>query len=500
MRKSLIRLDYVAVGLLLLLWGSRLWQLDALPIFIDEVLIVLRGQMTLSGSPIGFGTQGKYLLPWLAAPLMSGEGLYVVVRVVALWVVMLGGAGAYAIGKGLSGEAVGRLALLLMIFTPMLYFHDRMALADTSLHGVLMIFVWGVVVLFSRAHSQMQKRRRWAIGVGCMYSVAILAKATAITLLPLPIVAAVLLPMRWTWRDRMKALGWLYGTVVFLWLPFQAILTWRGVDFWDRAREGSTLNRGFINLEQWMANLGYMVEGLVGYWGIILLALLVLGWILAVIFQRRTSLFLLALILGYAVALIIFGNDRLYYRYWLPVLPPALILLAIGCVAFGRWLSQRFNRPIYTQAVPAIVGIIWLIAGVSFILEMATDPVTNRFNIPFEDRGQYFVLDSAGTNLPDIATFLAQVEAELTVGLFTQCEGLRLYLPATATVDCLHDQTRQMPRIVRHLDALPRPFYIVVEMPSQVDLAGLGEYTRHPVAQFERPSAFITVTIYDVGE
>ncbi|MBZ0300252.1 MAG: glycosyltransferase family 39 protein, partial [Anaerolineae bacterium] len=196
--------------LLLLYLGLRLHHLLALPLFIDETLHAERAVSVWQGSPLWFGANGKLLGAWWIALFDPFPAQPWLLRASILLLTLLGAAAAMTLARRLYGPAAALLAGLLICFAPMLFFFDRMSLADTTLHPLLTLFVLSLFWLLDDG-----PLRRWrAILSGVLLAAAILAKATAITITPLPLLAVWILARGWRTADRLKALGWLFGTVL----------------------------------------------------------------------------------------------------------------------------------------------------------------------------------------------------------------------------------------------------------------------------------------------
>src|SRR5688572_16834902 len=179
----------ITTVLLLVYFGVRIFRIDVLPLFIDETLIIQRSVETAQGNPLGFATQGKLLLPWIAALFQSTIGSWWILRVVTLVLIMPGTAAIFAVGKRIHSQHAGWLALVLLAFTPMLHFHDRLALADTLLSGMLLLFTLSLLWTFDidRLHWKM------TVLAAVIFILTLLSKSSAILMLPLPLVAAVIL-------------------------------------------------------------------------------------------------------------------------------------------------------------------------------------------------------------------------------------------------------------------------------------------------------------------
>lgn len=215
-------------------WAIRLLALDALPLFIDETVLVQWTTSVLRGDPLAFGSDGRYLTPWVTAFFVPQNASVWVVRLVSLLWVMISWATLVALARRFGGRRAALWSLSLVIFAPALSWHERLALADHALSALLLVWLW----LMLRAWELPRFQPMLHALSGLAFVLAFLAKSSALLLLPLPLCLAVILG-RWPWRMRWQGLIWHYGVILGLSLPFVAFLRWRGVDFLGRATQGT---------------------------------------------------------------------------------------------------------------------------------------------------------------------------------------------------------------------------------------------------------------------
>jgi hypothetical protein len=500
----------ITTCLLLTLFGIRIFRLDALPFFIDESILVRWSEQVREGNPLTFGYDGRYLVPWLLALFNPAAASPFITRAVILLWIVPGAAAIVAISKRLHSWHSGWLAVVLIILNPMLHFHDRLALTDTVLHSILTILTLFLLWTFDKSCLD------WKLAVlsGAFFVLCVLTKSSAAVMLPLPLVAAILLPRKWTLLHRLKGLAWVYGTMLVLWMPFQLLLSWRGINFWGRAAQGST-SGSLLDIGRILSNIAFVWEGLSGYAHPIYWALIALGVILALIFRTRYSLYLLAMSIGYAFALILLGG-LLYLRYWLPSLPVLLTLAAVGYAELeARTRIAWINSPLYdreeaigntiiTQRTIPFVTIILIFTlllvvqnALPFIYQTYINPL--ELALPHLDRQQYIEADSAGTAIPETAEFLNDATIPI-VGAFPQCYTLQLYVRRAIT--CLNiagDASVRLPHINSELATIETPFYLVLENRGYATSADIEGVSLNPVATFERPGDLIAIVVYEAS-
>ena len=150
--------------------------------------------------------------------------------------------------------------ILLAAFSPMLFFFDRTILAETMLRTGISLWVWSLLLAFDR------RRANFALVVLCglLFIAALFAKVTALIVLPLPIVIAVVFT-RWPISDRLKALALLYATAGITWLPFGLAFSSRQIDYFGLATKIAPTPDVLLGLDRLGLNLSLMLEGLLAY-------------------------------------------------------------------------------------------------------------------------------------------------------------------------------------------------------------------------------------------
>jgi 4-amino-4-deoxy-L-arabinose transferase-like glycosyltransferase len=492
------RFTWLAVIILLSGFGLRLYHLLALPLFIDETLHAQRAVDVWEGSPLWFGVHGKYLGAWWTALFYPFSITPWLLRTAMLLVTPLSAAAIMRLTRHLYGPAASIYAGLLMIFAPMLFFFDRMSLADTILHPMLALFVLAVFYLLDASQF-----RRWAaLAGGAALALAVMAKASALAILPLPFIAIWILPHGWTVRDRLKALAWLLGAALLIWLPLLILMRTRdinylGVPISAHSAEADEL----LLLDRLTGNIRFVLDGLLVYFGAVPLLLAVFAMITAVTARPRQGLVLAMAFVGPALGIVLVGEPGVSIRYWLGVIPVG-IALTVG----GLWvIAKRLAGP---RAAPpilaALVGVWIFTAALPFIQTAYTNPAA--LPLPDKDALEYLEADSAGTMLPELAAYLA-VENErlggdlVVTGAISQCYGLSLYLAQGITLDCPRvfspeGRGQMLDAHVAALAAQHPHYYVVFEQAGLVLATDITSTMLEPVAEFPRPGGLVTITVY----
>ena len=176
--------------------------------------------------------------------------------------------------------------------------------------------MWSLLLAFDR------RRANFALVVLCglLFIAALFAKVTALIVLPLPIVIAVVFT-RWPISDRLKALALLYATVGLTWLPFGLAFSSRQIDYFGLATKIAPTADVLLGLDRLGSNLSLMLEGLLAYHSIFLLVPLSLCALFALKYRQAGSAATPIFAIGYAVAIAWLSKSWIVFRYFLPALP-----------------------------------------------------------------------------------------------------------------------------------------------------------------------------------
>ncbi len=470
------------------LW-LRLHQLDAIPLFIDEAIAVDRADDVLSGIYLQHASQGKFLQPYLYLPFQAQRGAWFVARAVALLVTCLGMAAGLAIARCYGGFQAAALAVALLSLSPMLFFFQRFSLADTFLSATLLLWVCSLLHLYERQEPSLP-----AIAVcAALFIISLLIKASALFLLPLPLVLALLLP-RWSMRMRAQVLAGLYLGMLVLWLPFVLALASRGLDYFSQFYNlGSATMDSLLDTSRIAANIRSMLEGLLVYHGAPFIVCLLALSVFAIRLRPRIMLSLLSAGIGFGLAQILLGGVR-FFRYFLPMMPFFFLVAGIALPALSEAAVNRNRR----NPLP-IAWALFCLWAVTFaapsLHRLYTDPAAAELSSG--DRTAYFETDSAGFGIPELVEFLNDLAAGAVVhveGAVSNCASLRLYVEPAVRVKVRCPNVLSGDRRARYLNAyLPEQaarhedYYLALEEPGVVMRDQLTTVDLTVVAKFARP-------------
>lgn len=459
--------------------GTRLFQLDALPLFLDESIIIEWAIQVREGSPIGFGYHGKYLLPWVYSLLFTETGAYWSVRFVTLLLLMIGASAIIRLGKKLSSWLVGILTVIVMTFIPMLFFHDRLALTDTILHAMLSLHV---LIIFY-ALDRKQPNLLLTLFISATFIMALLAKSTAVVLIPLPFIGMVFLSNQWQWRSRILHTVIMYGAMGLAWLPLHLLLAWRGMNYFGLAGQFSSEINNSSLLDKLSANSQVILEGFIHYFGWLGLVTMSLAMMMLLFKKPRHGFVLIAGIVGFVFALILAAfPGGIANRYWIGVVPIILLVTVYG-----------FSLLPYKQVGLGAIVIYSLVLGLPFQWQAYTAP--SDLDLSRNDRLHYIESDAAGTILPDIARYLDEQD-NLVIVAIPQCFTVQLY--TDSTIECFNvvQDNQRVQRLSNRLDELTEPYLLLLETPGYINKEDILGDNADLIAEYERPGGLITLELY----
>ena len=498
MQRSPIPILLIVIGVLAF-FAVRLHRLDAIPLFIDEAIAIERSENIRDGVYLQHARTGKFLLPYYLLPFQAQLNAAWISRASFLILCCLGFAAAVAIANRYGGLKAALLAAMALVFSPALFFFDRLVLADTMLHVALGLWIWSLFAVFDRPRFGYRR----ALFSAALYVVALLAKAPALFFLPLPVVFAWALP-RWSIGDRLRSLLALYGAIAALWLPFALVIASRGIDFFAKSA-GLSSSNALFDSERIGNNLSALLDMFSAYdgGGFILVAAFVC---LAGVFRRpRPLLPLLAGIVGYEFALIWLGGDALFNRYFLPVYPLFIASAAIALADFSQLAPRRFKRGIF----PLIVGLllIWIASqSAPFIQALRQEPASA--DLAPADWGEYVGRNSSGFGIPELSSYLSELSADGAIaieGAVVGCYTLRLYVADADKVLIQCPNVLSGERRAAYLNArLPQQaniherYYLLLETGGLVSREELTTVPLQLQAEFPRPGNLSKLQLYAV--
>ncbi|MCC7449484.1 MAG: glycosyltransferase family 39 protein [Anaerolineae bacterium] len=415
-----------AVLLLLIFWLSRLHNLLALPIFLDEASHITRAQWVWEGRPLYLLETGKALAPYLASLFWPFAGAPFIGRFVVVLIGAIGLASVYAVGRELHSRQAGVLAMALWISAPQLMFFERMALVDTTISSMAMLTLWLAIRMMRSG------RERLAVWCGVGLALCVFAKTTGIVFFPIPVLVALCVNGRICWRKRINLILTTYAVAAALLIaPILYIRSANadptGVAYGLTSVDSHDLiQRVQANVAQvWNAELVYFSRGM--------LAVVLLAALFGVLYVPRISLLLLALAaapLGAVIATAV----SLWLRYISPATPFLLLLTAILLLSAADMLRKRLS-PRIAYTLPWLVAGAWaLLVGIPFHLTAYNTPAD--LNLPEGDVVEYIQWIPSGFGIREAVQYLQTLDTKpiTVISTAVNCNAARLYLPLDSNV------------------------------------------------------------------
>jgi 4-amino-4-deoxy-L-arabinose transferase-like glycosyltransferase len=478
---------YLSVSFLLLVYAfTRLYDLMAFPLFIDESLYVYRAQLVRGGQPLLPVRYSRTLHAWYLAflgPYPPAGGWMGRVAIITLG--LLGAAALYGLARSFVSHRAGLIALLLWITTPYALFYDRMLLADPALSALAIVVVW---IAWQMMHTH-QRRLALVLGIGLV--VVLLAKASGIVWLPLPLVA-LLLASGMSWRHRIVLGAITYGTFAVLWGSFMLVLRWRNINYFGVAEQfvGGVDESIF---ERIWRNSNNVLKFDIAYLGLPILILAAAGALYWLWQNPRSALFGIAALGMGGGGAIAFGHN-INSRYALGHVAWIVLLSSVG-IGLLLERSPRWRSPVYLAIT------LWIaVFFAPFAYHIWEKPAD--LSLAENDENEYIRQDSSGFGVTGMGETLRGMDNRLPVlGFVANCQTLRLAAyPVKVTCPVIYWNTdnRQLMQQAEQW-AAKGPIYIVSEDLEYIDLAGLPQ-PHELVITIERPGGVSLIHLFRIEQ
>ncbi len=364
----------------LLAFATRLPALSALPLHNDEGLHLTRAVEVWNAHPFWEIGDGKIINHWAIAVFMPQNAPVFAGRVATVFISLIGLSAGLAFGRRLGGTAGMCLAGALLIFSPYLFFYDRLAFSDAEAGALAAAACLGALVT---AHSG---RLRDALLSGALFAAAVLFKFTAAPF-ALALAVIVLALSRAPLRRRLLLLALMAGVLALALIPPAIYLLLRGKPLFDIALgwiggggdAGSGLSGNLARFTVLLSQTGFPL------WAV----LAAVGLALLPVRGRIGAVLLCAVALPFAVTVVL-GREVLP-RHFAASLPLALALAGAG---WGALLRQhgRVGAGLTAGMAAALA-----LAFAPFAAAAYTQPAS--LPLPNEMRMEHLTTHSAGTGL-----------------------------------------------------------------------------------------------------
>lgn len=473
------------VILLLILWGTRLASLEALPLHNDEGLHLTRAVEVWNLHPFWEIRDGKIVNHWLIAAFYPQNAPVFAGRVATVFTALIGLAAGMSIARRAGGAGViGMITVgLLWIPSGYLYFYERLAFSDAQAGALVVLALWAAFHLCERGTI------RNAILTGACFGLALLFKFTAAPF-ALSIAIVVLAFARYPVAQRLRLLLIAAITVGMMFIVPVGYLLLRGEDLfsialgWIGGGSGSAREGVLANLSRfWATWTGF--DNVLPY-GIAAAAVLFMRA------NRKRVWFACTALLPLA-AIIVLGREALP-RHFVVALPALLVYVGTLAGATLNILWHRTPTPAARWGIRAAMSLVALLllgyTGLRAIT--ASDPL--RVPIPDAVIGEHVIDHSAGYGLreavQDFPNTITPPDAPILASMFPDsCRRANFYVRGDLSMICT-----DAPGIDRMTALLAEHavIYVLTDTPPIIgaDMAATAEQLRarlRPVAAYPRP-------------
>ncbi|MBL8119941.1 MAG: hypothetical protein JNJ78_20590 [Anaerolineae bacterium] len=477
----------LSVGLLLLVWFTRLNAIQSFPPFVDELVHIFGSEQGYTVSPLANATLGRQgTIWWLMLFQPHRASPFWIARVVTVLAFLPGLAAMIGLARLFAGTPAALFTGLLFLFSSYHMFFGRLALADPISGSVVLVAVWAAARLARR------QRLTDALLTGLLLAAAVVAKINVLPYLGIPLAAALTLraPHHFTWRAQLRWLGVALGSAVGLITAFIFTLRLFGHDFFTNSVSLALTQRGNSPLEvlfdpaRILANISVSLGILAAYTGPLALALLLLSLLLL---AARRQFYLLLCLIGPTATL--WFSQVQESRFF--VVPLALLFITAAIS-----LAQIARRPPIRAAVVVLMLLWGAVQWLPFTRLAATQPL--QLPLPPEDIYQYLESDASATGYAQAQSFLAAYPVREVVALLANCQAYRYMLLGQYPVLCprINPNGSSIPDLVTLLEDKRQPgVYAILQAIPYVPQTAPGKL----LTIIDRPGDGPDLAIYDLA-
>jgi hypothetical protein len=399
-----------------LLWGFfflRLFAVDIMPYFVDELRHVARGRLVWTFEDLDVSTTPRkiFLYYWLGFFNVPDVRPGWLARTAVAIFTLLGAAGTYATTRILFSRQVALASMAVLSIFPFMLFFDRLALSDPVTAALGIIVVWWSLLFIRRPN------RHRTLVLGVLITLMLAAKVLALPLLIMPVLAVLLFSRQrlevdrplwpqvkevWTYYYRKTFNGFLiiFGFWVF-------ILTVYVIRRLSNPDEVSPIINSYLYTDSDQStNFFRIAEVLQLMWGPWLVVLLLLTVPVLLWRKPRQALFLLIGVTTMWVGVFLTAN-KLSTRYLTVVGHLWVIIIAAGAFVTKDEIARWVKLPAFKAVAwtPVIVLAYW---GVTFAgdfwITLVDEP--DELALTQRDTHEYF-RNQSGYALPDVLNDIA---------------------------------------------------------------------------------------------
>ena len=385
------------------------------------------------------------------------------------------------------------LAAIFYLITPLVYFYDRMALADGPLLAFTALSLWLAIRIGDGKSSW-----RASLALGVILGLEALIKLSGILGWVVPALAIV------SARDASAALRhwrrWLFawGIGALIYSPVLVI----GAGQYQVGAKSILAIAPEDMLDQVARNLSLLAEWLSAYFPGFLGVFVVAALVGALPLGRRGALWIVTALLPLAFFVLV---SRVWYpRYILPAMTRSWWSPAGWAVNVFDWVSGLRQARVIRAAWLGLLVVAVGAAPLAFDRLIATDPPSAPW--PAIERWQYVEDWPAGYGVAQTAAFFRDAAAKSPAGIYVMrhdktsavLEPLALYLADDSRI-ALQSMSLNADNTPNRLTRMARekPTYVVLDPPRE----GFDFHERYPLAvaraRFEKPGAQTAILVYE---
>ena len=473
-------------------WWTRLHNLGALPVFLDEAAHIWWARLAWDWQLFHAASDGRLLNVLWAAVFWPFSGSVWVARAATVLLTTVGFAALLALSRRFFPPPTAAVAAVTYAWVPFALFFERMQLPDAYATACAILLLWSSAELARSPH-----RRSNTALTAIALAAGLLSKLTNLVFVPVPALAALVLGRRDRWRAHARATLQVYLLAAVLLLPVLVALriiahSDLGLDLIARKTAGSPAEMwAQAKVTSPMAWSFFRTLFTPWLWWPGLATIAIALW------QRaRASLYVCATALLGLLPLIAKSNPGfLEARFMLPYVALLILLMAAGAATLWKRVV-RLGAIIRIAVV--VLGILALHPSGQFMWKVFSEPAA--LELPWRDDWEYIRGWPSGFGFRQIA---AQYNARgrpqrlLTFDLGGQ-QRLAAYLPTGSVVTPVWAPPEEFAAGLAPTVG-GAPALLVLDHPKDdADLAALALHLR-PLQTYPRPGGESWLTVYELS-
>ena len=455
----------LSVALLLAFFTIRISNLESIPFFVDEVIVVnIAERIPQTGILLDIW-EGRPLTSWSLIPFQTHLTAPILTTRVVILIYLLPSFACFLwIARQMSGWLASALFSALFLFSPYHDFFQRFALADTL--SILPLTI--AFTLSWRWRNQLSINK--SLFIGFLLSLAFLTKISNVIFFAIPFFASISAKKLSFFTVRKVAL-YLVGPslAVLLSITYYVVASWRGYDMLTMFQIHA-VNDQVLSVSRFLQNIMNTFESLNYYLTLPLTVILILS-IMYMIKLKKQYLYLNFML---PMTILWLGSAQ-QSRFWQFPVTIGLLCMALMLVNLMTLQKRIFS-------IIILGSLIFWIAFGSFPFLSTARKYPAELSIPQHDSYQYLRGESSGLTFEEIKSTLNSREPQLVLGIINNCLSLRYLSLSDFPVHC--------PRVNYTGEDIPQHIALMEENRSRGVYAVLDST---PFTPSEAPGMLITV-------